>query len=429
MTQFELEAHTLKAIVGDARVSPEDGAARIDASGVTTGDFTDPRTAALFTSIMAELRAGRAPEVVSLIRATAAHTPRDLVVNVLTHYDTGTAARRLATLREASQRRETLTVLRTMAAMVENPATRMDVALTELRAAVSALGEVGTLRTAEGTTLELIDRLEKIQMGARVPVVRTGINALDEVIGGLQPTLVIVGALPAVGKSALVATMLHNIAGRGQKIGLLSLEDEAGWLTSRLTSERSGIPVPVLAFRKLSMDQLNDAGAALGQLHPILKNVIVDDRHGMTTKEVVASARKMVAMGAKAILVDHLGEVRLERSERHDLDIADALSQLRGIAKTYNVPMVVLCHLRRREGLDAEKEPKLTDFAFSAAVERMSRVALGLWRDGDQLAVTVLKQTNGQAGVTVRLDMHKASGTVAQTEATAELKQFLWGKS
>lgn len=427
MTDLEREILTLKSIMGDARISPQDGASRVDEAGVSTGDFSDPRTAALFAAIMGELREGREPEAVSLLRATATRVPREMAIGVLTGYDVGSASRRLAALREASQRRQTLEVLRGMIGLFENEGVAVDTAMTELRSAVAGLGEVGTLRTADGTAFELITKLEQIQLGTRVPVVPTGIDALDCVIGGLQPTLVIVGALPAVGKSALLATIVHNVAARGEKVGMLSLEDEAGWLTNRLTSEHSGIPVPVLAFRKLTMGQLQDAGSALGVLTPILKNVIIDDRHGMTTGEVVASARRMVAMGAKAILVDHLGEVRLERSDRHDLDIADALSQLRGLAKTYGVPVVVLCHLRRREGLDQEKEPKLTDFAFSAAVERMARVALGLWRQGDQLAVSVLKQTNGKAGLTVFLNMHTQSGTVAQTEASNELRREVWG--
>lgn len=427
MTQPDIEVLTLKAIVGDARISPVDGIARIDDAGVTAADFASSQNQALFTALVAQLREGRQPEAVSLLRATAGSVPRELTIKVLTEYEVGFASQRLAVVREAAQRRQTLQVLRGMLELFERPDVAVSTALGELRSAINGLGEAGTLRTLEGSAYELITKLEQIQSGDRDPVVPTGINAVDEVIGGLQPTLTIIGALPAVGKSALLATIVQNMAKRGQKVGVLSLEDEAGWLTSRLTAEASRIPVPVLAFKKLTMGQLERAGAALGELMPALKNIIADDRHGMTTGEVVASARRMVAMGARAILVDHLGEVRLARSERHDLDIADALSQLRGLAKTHGVPVVVLCHLRRREGLDAEKEPKLTDFAFSAAVERMARVALGLWRQGDQLAVTVLKQTNGPAGVTVFLDLHRQSGTVAQTEAPEALKRDLWG--
>jgi replicative DNA helicase len=139
-------------------------------------------------------------------------------------------------------------------------------------------------------------------------------------------------------------------------------------------------------------------------------------------------------MGCRAVLVDHLGEVRLERTDRHDLDIAEALSALRGISKQYRVPVVVACHLRRRDGLDIDKPPRLSDFAFSAAVERMARVALGLYRDTSEpkrkLGVAVLKQTNGPADFAFSLNMHERSGTVAPTEPTTAMRQkYQWGES
>jgi len=116
--------------------------------------------------------------------------------------------------------------------------------------------------------------------------------------------------------------------------------------------------------------------------------------------------------GCKAVLLDHLGELRYPGGpgERFDLQIADALGQLRGLAKQYGVPVVVACHLRRREGLSITDEPKLTDFANSASIERMARVALGLSRSEGRLRVSVLKQTNGQSGVSVELDLNEPAG-------------------
>jgi replicative DNA helicase len=167
----------------------------------------------------------------------------------------------------------------------------------------------------------------------------------------------------------------------------------------------------VLANRPLGSLQLQRFGVAVEELYQPLDKVLLDDRSGLTTAEVVASARAMVAQGARAIFVDHLGEIRLERTDRHDLDIAEVLQQLRALAKTHNVPVVVLAHMKRREG--SETEPRLTDFAFSAGVERMARVALGLTRpEPGQLRVHVLKQTQGVADVSVDLDFEAQSGMV-----------------
>ncbi len=278
--------------------------------------------------------------------------------------------------------------------------------------------------------MDLVRQVEANAAGTQEPVLPTGLEALDLVIGGLQPTLTVIGSLPGVGKSALLAATLGSLTRRKIRVGLLSLEDSADWVVRRLAAQASAVPVPVLAFRRLGSAQLERFGDAIASMYEPLRHLVVDDRHGLTTDEVVSSARQMVAAGCKAIFVDHLGEIRLQRSERHDLDITDALQALRGIAKAYRVPVVVACHLKRREGLDATTEPKLTDFAFSSGIERMARVALGLFRSGDQMGVKVLKQTQGPANTVLLLNMAKAAGLVLDTPPTEELRRDmreLWG--
>jgi replicative DNA helicase len=163
-----------------------------------------------------------------------------------------------------------------------------------------------------------------------------------------------------------------------------------------------------------------------------LRHILCDDRAPLSVADVVTTARRMVSQGAKAIFVDHLGEVKLERSERHDLDLGEALQSLRNLAKSSRVPVVVLSHLRRREGLNVDSEPRLTDFAFSSGIERMARVALGLWqgtRDGrDILQVTVMKQTQGKSGITVGLELDRTAGVVIDSPATSELRNLYGGR-
>jgi replicative DNA helicase len=289
---------------------------------------------------------------------------------------------------------------------------------------VSTTGQ--TSATLDGAVLSLLDTLQEIQSGARAPVLASGIEALDAAVGGLQPTLTIIGSLPGVGKSALLVAILRNLAARGVRVGVFSLEDERDAIVQRLTAEGADVPLFVLRNRPLGKQQMHRAGETVERLYSQLRNVVVDDRPAMTAADVVASARDMITRhGCKALLVDHLGEIRLSRSERHDLDIADCLQQLRALAKTYRIPVVVACHLRRREGLTKKDEPRLTDFAFSAAIERMARVALGLSRPDDAtLRVHVLKQTNGVAGVAVDLSFTGPAGVVANWASAQTLQQL-----
>lgn len=272
-----------------------------------------------------------------------------------------------------------------------------------------------TLCTSESDILRLGEMLDAAQQGRRQLVVPTGISKLDLEIGGLQPgVLTMIGALPGVGKSALLASIIRNIANTGTKVGIFSLEDERIWLARRLLSLESTVPVFLLATRPLTRGQKELVEAAGSAVYETLSKVVIDDRPALTPSEVAETARDMIVNhGCKAVLVDHVGEMHFDRGERYDLDIADALSLLRNLAKRYNVPVVVASHVRRRQGLGIEDPPVLTDFANSSAPERMSRVALGLSKpEKGVVRVSVLKQTNGPPGQEIDLNMHEEAAMV-----------------
>lgn len=430
----ENEVAVLRAVAGDAMVSIDDALMRITQAGVTDADFSDPEARALFAAMLSTLRAGQPLDVVALSSAVGSYAPRKLVADVVMNFELGRAASRLVPLREAGKRRRLCEELRGLVGLATNEQTSYaEVHSEALRVIQQLASPTNAARTLEGTLPALIDRLQAVQTGARESTLPTGIDVLDYAIGGLQPTLTIVGALPGVGKSALLVAIARNLAARGMPVGVLSLEDEREWLTERILAEAADVPLFVLGNKPLTNAQMGRITETFDGVGAILKNIVVDDSLAMTPAEVVASARSMVARGCRAIIVDHLGEIRLNRSERHDLDVAEALQDLRGIAKTYRVPVVVACHMRRREGLDINAVPKLTDFAFSAAIERCARVALGLFRhktdspDEVAMGVEVLKQTKGPANFNFRLNVGRLSGTVSQTPVTPAMQQKFGG--
>lgn len=434
-TAVDPELLTLKALAGLHGERPSEARTLLDESGLVVEDFTKSQTQALFVALAGLVREGKPLEILSLAAATAHAAPRELVLEVVSGDNPELAGERVRVVREASRRRQLLEALDGLRALVNGPGS-VDTAVGEAERMLRVITSQNAAgpTSLDGSMMGLIDRLEAVQLGKREAVVATGISAYDYVMGGLQPTLNVIGALPSVGKSALIASICRNIAARGQKVGLISLEDEREWLTERIVAEAASVPLFVLATKplvKLQMDRIMESADGV---YALLRNIIVEDSIGMTSGQVVAAARTMIARGCKAVLIDHLGEIRLpERSQRHDLDIVEVLQDLRGVAKAYRVPVVVACHLKRRDGFDKTEEPRLTDFAFSAGIERCARVAVGLYKpdvdgegkprpDGD-LGVVVLKQTRGPADVNFRLKMNAFAGTVAQTEPSSAMRQ------
>ena len=433
----ENELSTLRAVVGALSVSPEDTCAMLDDAGVTGADFADPSCQSLFAALEDCARTHSAPDIIAISNAVGRRVPRELVVDLLTNADLGAAPVRLRLLKDASRLRSLVASVSGLLRTIQGDGIGYDAAREAAESMAKGLAPgASTLGPMDADVIPFLDKLDSIQRGTRVPLLSTGNAALDFHIGGLRQTLTIIGSLPGVGKSALLAAIAANLIQRGDKIGVFSLEDEREWLLRRVLAFAAKVPLFVLGARPMTSVQLSRVEDAGSGVHEALKNLIVEDRQGMTTAEVVAGARRMIAAGCKAIFVDHLGEVRLERTDRHDLDIIDALQQLRGLAKTYRVPVVVLCHLRRREGLDQFAVPKLTDFAFSSGVERMARVALGLFRvptkDGrpESLGVSLLKQTEGPSGHGFELNFAKLYGVVDATEpsAAAREEQARWSE-
>ncbi len=283
--------------------------------------------------------------------------------------------------------------------------------------------------------IEWLKEMAAIREGRSGLVLKTGIPAMDLATGGLRPTLIILSALPGVGKSTLLASLVRNIARENSKIGFFSFEDEPKWLMQRLTSEFSGIPSFVFDTDKLRGDQQTNFERGYAEATEVLKHVYLEPNK-LTAKQLAQRAREFVKKyEIKALFVDHLGEILIERSDRHDLDIADVVDELREISKEYKIPVVVACHVKRRDGLDIYDQPKLTDFAFSAAIERKSRLALGLSRakgdpatvnpgqkkNPDRLRVHILKQTHGISGTHFDLDVNWYSQTVQNSEPSEKL--------
>jgi replicative DNA helicase len=433
MKPTHIEVLTLQAIAGSYAESRESTASLLDELKLEPSDFVVSHHQALFAALASAVRDRQPLDVVALASSLHGRAPAALVADVVCttegFLNAGLMRSRIEVLRDKARRRKVAESLHGLVQLLETESST-DAVLGEIERVTRELGGDVTrgAQSLEGSLMGLIDKLEAVQCGRREATLETGIEALDYAIGGLQPTLTIVGALPGVGKSALFAAIARNLATRRVKVGVLSLEDERDWLTERLLAEASAVPLFVMGNKPLTsaqMARVNDNGSSV---HEMLKNIIVDDSLAMTPADVVASARSMVARGCRAVLVDHLGEIRLNRTERHDLDVQEALQDLRGIAKTYRVPVVVACHLRRREGLNIDSVPRLTDFAFSAAIERCARVALGLFRpkadrpDEVLMGIEVLKQTKGPANFNFKLNVGRLSGTVVATPVSAAMR-------
>lgn len=250
------------------------------------------------------------------------------------------------------------------------------------------------------------------------PFVATGVEILDEVIKGFVPNLNVIGGLPSVGKSALVAEIVYNVLSRGVPCGFFGLEDATAWISKRHMARKMFLKVWEVGFRRLNHYQLEQMQVVSNEINERVKLMTVYRRAGISADELVSKARSwIVNRGVKCIFIDHGGEVSHGTNvrERYDLAVANTYRALRDLAVNYKVPIVVLAHFNRATG---DGMPTMRSFAESEYIARMARLALGLWRHPktQKLECTVLKQTEGKKGETVELEMDEEAALVKSLE-------------
>lgn len=245
--------------------------------------------------------------------------------------------------------------------------------------------------------LEALEREVKEDRWARQ--IPTGIGPLDKFLGGLEPgELVLIGARPGVGKSALAIAITEHAGSLAIPTGVFWLEDYARQWASRVLARRAQIPYTNLRHGSaLRADHWERLGRTVEQTSEW--PIYLDDTHGLTAKQMAQRMRRLHREhGCRLFVADHLGEVRLDRTERwgdrHDLAMGDAMRVYRDTAADLGAVPVLMAQLGR-EGDKRGGEPRLTDIYGSGIAEQVVRVAVFLTRDGDNLNAHIVKNTNG----------------------------------
>lgn len=208
--------------------------------------------------------------------------------------------------------------------------------------------------------------------------VTSGFPELDKVTCGWQETdLIILAARPSVGKTAFALNLAANA---DVPSGFFSLEMSERQLAQRLLAAQANILLWDIRNGKMSDTQMKELYT--NGLQPISKkNLFVDDTANIQIGDLKSKARRMVSKdGVKIIFIDYLQLIRTSgRFDRKDLEIGFISSNLKGLAKELNIPIICLSQLSR----DVEKrgsEPRLSDLRESGSIEQDADMVLFLWK-------------------------------------------------
>jgi len=264
---------------------------------------------------------------------------------------------------------------------------------------------------------ELLERWEKNEKTGKSMLLPTGLTALDDVIGGLPPTLALVAAGPGVGKSTLLASMMHAqlTADPNLRIGFFGLEDGTEWVLRRWMARYSGMPLREVGWKLRTEEQRQKTEAAAEAFFPLLQRITSYRHDTIDTDQLLVRANAWATKGVGAIYVDNLSEVEHrsggQRSE-HFERVAETTRRMRNLANRWKIPVVFLVHTT-----EETKGPAGTaGVRGGKASGQKTRLLLDLWEKNGALRCTVSKNTEGPKNVTIEFSREFSAGLVKADE-------------
>ena len=230
-----------------------------------------------------------------------------------------------------------------------------------------------------------MDKLqETYERGDSITGAATGFTDLDEILSGLQPsTLNIIGARPAMGKTAIGLGIATNVAKNTQKpVLVFSLEMGHAELTQRVLSSEAEVESQKLRSGRLVEADWTKIGKAINRIDSL--PLYLDDNPRVTVMEIRAKARRIKARhgGLAMIMIDYLQLMSGgASSENRQLEVSEISRGLKILARELDVPIIALSQLSRNLESRADKRPMLADLRESGSLEQDADVVMFLYRD------------------------------------------------
>jgi replicative DNA helicase len=236
-----------------------------------------------------------------------------------------------------------------------------------------------------------------------------GFAAIEEKQVRLEPgTVTIIGARPAMGKTAFMLSCAWRQAQAGHRPYIAELEMKDRNLGRRLVCGEAGVPVWKSKRKCLSQQDIDTMARWRGDNGDALSRVLVDEASTMTVSTLAAKLdRAKRKDGIDMVWIDYIGLLQPSTKQRPGYDRMTAISnELRVLAKDLDLPFAVLAQLSRPPKGVAVKAPALTDLRDSGEIEQDAEAVVFLHRPkyydmnaDDTVDVIIAKNRDGGDGV------------------------------
>lgn len=239
--------------------------------------------------------------------------------------------------------------------------------------------------------------------------VPTGFYDLDKILGGLQPSdLLIIAGRPGQGKTGFLLSIVKNAALTHKKhVAVFSLEMSNEQVVQRLIAQETGIDSQRLRTGKLQDHEWPLFTHAIEVFSET--QIYLDDTPAITPLQLRTKCRRLnMEYGIDLVIVDYLQLMSGDtRNDNRVQEVSNISRNLKVLARELNVPVLTAAQLSRAVELRTDKRPVLSDLRESGSLEQDADIVMFIYRpdqyekDSDKAnlaQILVAKHRNGPVG-------------------------------
>lgn len=278
------------------------------------------------------------------------------------------------------------------------------------------------IRTVNTLKNQLIEFVDNFLSDDPKTFIKSGLENVDKQIIGFEPTqLIVLGARPGAGKTAIALNMMYNIARNGYPVTFFSLETTDQKILERLISSTSNVPsLKIVQKTDITDSEANRVMKSVDTINSFHETGFEIVDKGYVTQQDVRQATMKQYDKPHVVFIDYLQLLNSDKPQQdRRLDVEKISRDLKLIAKENNCVIIALSQLSRGVEGRQDKRPMLSDLRESGSIEQDANMVMFLYREDyydeslqdketgiSEVECNVAKNRDGMVGM-VPLNFHK----------------------
>lgn len=379
LASFEAEHAVLGSLLMDSRL--------YDVVGdlLQAKDFADETHGAVYGAIAALAVAAKAVDPITVHEQLGGQVDLGYLTALFNAGSiNGSSARRYAEIvRERALSRQLLGVVDKARELARDHALPIGDRIEQVSAQLACLASDGPGDEwvgADAGVVAFFDDLDQRSVGIEEPFLPTGLRDLDRILdGGTRPgDLVVIGARPSMGKTALALAIGEHAAKLGQTVAMFSLEMSCAALYERRIAMESEVSMSIIRQPKGRMTDSDYAAVCRAGECIRQRPFYVNDRTGLNINTLRTKARALKRRhGLRLLIVDYLGLMEgTNPKDTRTAQLGEVTRNLKKLAKELGITVLLLVQLNREVEKRVDQMPMMSDLRDCGEIEQDADIIL-----------------------------------------------------